>query len=118
MSADNLKIIGNSMGIWKKNISAAKNARADKTPYENRKNTARMDTFEIRNYDAPVPPAQEQTATSNAIKEEKANIIKELSQSHVDVNRFLEIKAQVRAGKYEIDAKDIASSLMPYVDFD
>lgn len=116
MSADNMKIIGNAMGVWKKNVATNKSAGANKTPNTSRGKTARMDTFEISRYEASV--SQEQTAISKAIKDEKASIIKELSNSHIDANRFLEIKAQVRAGEYNLDSKEIAKSILPYVDFD
>ncbi len=116
MSADNLKIIGNAMGVWKKNMATNKSAGVNKTPNTNRGKAARMDTFEISGYDAS--NVQEQTAISKAIKDEKANIIKELSNSHIDANKFLEIKAQVRAGEYNLNSKEIANSVLPYVDFD
>jgi|GEM_PF-3267403 len=118
MSADNIKMIGNSINVWKSNLNAAKNASTDNTSSVNRKNAARMDTFEISNRETSASNSQEQVAVSTEIKDEKASIVRELSQSHVDVNRFLEIKAQVRAGTYEIDSKDVADSIMPYLDFD
>ena len=117
MSAENLKIIGNSMNAWKNSVNAAKNAGADKSSSVDRKKATRMDTFEISNRESYVSDSQGQVALSPEIKDEKASIIKELSQNHVDVNRFLEIKAQVRAGTYEINQKDVADSLMPYLDF-
>lgn len=118
MSAENIKIIGNSMNVWKNSVNAAKNAGADKSSSVNHKKANRMDVFEISNRDSCDSDSQGQVAVSPEIKDEKASIVKELSQNHVDVNKFLEIKAQVRAGSYEINQKDVADSIMPFLDFD
>ncbi|MEG1179462.1 MAG: flagellar biosynthesis anti-sigma factor FlgM [Oscillospiraceae bacterium] len=117
MTADNLKINGNTMGVWKSNVSSVKSAESSNSSV-NRNNATRMDTFEISNHEIPAKPVQDNFALSEEIKNEKSNFVRELSQSHTDVNKFLEIKAQVRAGTYQINPKDVADNIMPFLDFD
>lgn len=115
MATDNFKISSNNVSLWNKNVKSVKNKDKKSTSSENKFNVAKMDTFEITN--------KSTQSTSNfkvtpEINKEKADIVKELSQTHSDVNRFLEIKSQVRAGKYEIDSQGIADSLIPHLGYD
>lgn len=117
MTADNIKINGRSMDMWKSNLNTAKIIGAVSSSSSNRNSTTRMDTFEISNREI-ASNAPQDISDSSEINSEKADIIRELSQSHTDVNRFLEIKAQVRAGNYEINQKEVAESMLNYFDFD
>ncbi len=49
-----------------------------------------------------------------AAKTEQAAIASELSGMHSDVNKFIEIKNQVRAGTYELNATEIAKGIANY----
>lgn len=68
---------------------------------------ARTDMFE---FSATV---QKDDAFS-AAKTEQAAITSELSGIHSDVNKFVEIKNQVRAGTYELNANEIAKGIANY----
>ena len=48
------------------------------------------------------------------INTEKLSIASELSNIHSDVNKFLEIKNQVRSGTYELNAEEIAKGISQY----
>ncbi len=119
MTADNLKILGNSTSMWKTKLNSARNTDVAGNIPATRSSSSRRDTFEITGVDkASVDSTSTGISVSDDVKSEKSNIVRELSESHTDVNRFLEIKAQVRAGEYNLDAKEIADSLMPYMDYD
>ena len=67
----------------------------------------RTDTIELSN----------KGKTDNTVSEignEKNSIAEELSNIHADVNKFLEIKNQVRSGTYELNAEEIAKSISNY----
>lgn len=116
MSADNFKITNNLVGLWNKNNNAVRNASTKSASSINKSSVANMDTFEISNKETKA--TQTNYKVSPEINKEKTEIVRELSQSHSDVNKFLEIKAQVRAGNYDIDAKSIAQSIIADFDYD
>lgn len=65
------------------------------------------DTFE---FSSAVQPDNSMAA----IKAERSAIASELSGMHTDVNKFLEIKNQVRSGTYELNATEIAKGISNY----
>ncbi len=67
----------------------------------------RTDTFEFSG-------AVQKDDAFAAAKTEQAAIASELSGMHSDVNKFIEIKNQVRAGTYELNATEIAKGIANY----
>lgn len=68
---------------------------------------ARTDSFEFS-------AAVQKDDAFAAAKTEQAAIAAELSGMHSDVNKFIEIKNQVRAGTYELNATEIAKGIANY----
>lgn len=112
MSLNNINNI--SANVWRKRVGSVKHSNKC-TGSSNTKKSKKMDTFEMSSL---TTKGKTNFKVTPEINKEKADIVSQLSKSHSDVNRFLEIKAQVRAGKYELDAKSIAESVMPYLDYD
>lgn len=98
---------GNSP-VWES--ASAKNDKTADGSFQTKLNKAkRMDTVELSK-NAPAPASN----TFATIKAEKTNIASELSNIHADVNKFLQIKDQVRTGNYELNAADIAKGISTY----